>query len=254
MGQFVEAGPVIVDLLEKGGLRRHLHEIMGRDIKSLIAADAEIDAARRDHGVGDRHDLAFGQRRGIGGEAGAQPFALRDVEHGEAFEERDRFGVAALALDARFLAFGNEAVGIDHGRAMLALAHRAARLDGLLEGQPRLRRPALFDHRSPQDQDIDAAVIAAGQRVAREAGADASAAAPRLDPRDAARLQLGDDAARHLVIKVRAGFGGGIGRLGGSAHRVVSMSRPKTTRPPRKSGGWAAPSDQRGPNERAAAP
>jgi len=254
MGQFVQAGPVIVDLLEKGGLRRHLQEIMGRHIESLVAADTEIDAARRDHGLGHWHDLAFGQRRGIGGEAGAKPFALRDVEHGEALEERDRLGVAALALDARFLAFGNEAVGIDHGRAMLALAHRAARLDGLFEGQPALRRPALFDHRAPQDQDIDAAVIARGQGVAREAGAGATTAAPRLDPRDAARLQLGDDAAGHLVIEVRAGFDGGIGRLGGGAHRLVSMSRPKTTRPPPESGGWAAPSDQRGPNERAAAP
>jgi len=250
----MKAGAIIVDLLEEGGLRRDLHEIMGRDIKSLVASDAEIDAARRDHGLGDRHDLALGQRRGIGGEAGAQPFALRDVEHGEALEERDSLGVATLALDARFLTFGNEAVGIDHGRAVLALAHRAARLDGLFEGQPALRRPTLFDHRAPQDQDIDAAVIAGGQRVTREAGAGASAAAPRLDPRDAARLQLCDDATSHLVIKVRAGFGGGIGRLGGSAHRLVSISRPKTTRPPRKSGGWAAPSDQRGPKERVAAP
>src|SRR3546814_14202601 len=46
-----------------------------------------------------RSDLAFGQRPGtirrVGGEAGAQPFALRDVEQGEAFEEGDGLGIAA---------------------------------------------------------------------------------------------------------------------------------------------------------------
>lgn len=39
----------------------------------------ELDPARGDDGFGDRYDLAFGQRGGIGGEAGApqEPFAVR---------------------------------------------------------------------------------------------------------------------------------------------------------------------------------
>src|SRR3546814_5100859 len=71
-----------------------------------------------------RSDLAFGQRPGtirrVGGEAGAQPFALRDVEQGEAFEEGDGLGIAAGLARAFLLGLGGEAVGINHIGAALA--------------------------------------------------------------------------------------------------------------------------------------
>ena len=127
--------------------------------------------ARRDHRLGDRHDLALGERRGIGREPGAQALALRDVEHGEALEERHRLGVvAALARARAFSRLGREAVGIDDGRAALALADQPPASMRLPEGQPRLRRTAVLDDRAPQDQDIDAGIGARGERVARQSG------------------------------------------------------------------------------------
>jgi hypothetical protein len=44
MGQFVQAGPVIIDLLMEVRLRRHLHEVPARHIERAITADPEIDA------------------------------------------------------------------------------------------------------------------------------------------------------------------------------------------------------------------
>ena len=149
MGQFVQAGPVIVDLLEEGRLRGHLHIILRRDIIGAVPADAEVDAARGDHFLGDRHDLALGQGRRIGREAGAQPFALRDIEHGETLQKGDGAGVAALVAGAGLFGFGGEAVGIDDSGAALALPDRAARLKCLPEGQPALRWVAARDGRAP---------------------------------------------------------------------------------------------------------
>jgi hypothetical protein len=78
VGQLVERGAIIVHLLKEGGLRRHLHEIFAWNVIGTITADAEIDARRGDHLLGDGHDLAFGERRGVGGETGTQPLALRE--------------------------------------------------------------------------------------------------------------------------------------------------------------------------------
>jgi hypothetical protein len=74
---------------------------MRGDVEGLVAADPEIDSRCGDHRLGDGHDLAFGQRRGIGGQPGAQALALRDIEDGEALEEGHRLGVATLAALAR---------------------------------------------------------------------------------------------------------------------------------------------------------
>ena len=61
-----------------------------------------------------------------------------------------------VLFDATFAPIvGGEAVGIDDGRAALALADIAAEREGLAEGQPGLRRIALLDHRAPEDQDVD---------------------------------------------------------------------------------------------------
>src|SRR3546814_11478477 len=66
-------------------------------IEGARPADSEIDARCGDHLLGNRHDFALGKRRGIGRQPGAQPLALRDIEHGEALEERHCLGVATLA-------------------------------------------------------------------------------------------------------------------------------------------------------------
>src|SRR3546814_7219805 len=104
--------------------------------------DWSLDVCSSDFDVFcDRPDFAFGQRPGtirrVGGEAGAQPFALRDVEQGEAFEEGDGLGIAAGLARAFLLGLGGEAVGIDNSGAALAPADTAARLQRLPKGQPR---------------------------------------------------------------------------------------------------------------------
>ena len=118
---------------------------------------------------------------------------------------------------------------------MFALLHAAARLDGLLKGQPRLRGETVGDDRAPQDQDVDAGIIARGERIAREAGAGSAGLSPRLDPWDAARLEFGDDAGGHLVIEIGARFGLG-GRFSVLGHGLNSIPPQKPHGPPRKAG------------------
>src|SRR5690606_16465481 len=135
-------------------------------------------------------------------------------------------GLRVLARVARAFLFGGggEAVGIDDGGAALALADAAACCERLPKGQPRLRRPALFDHRAPQDEDIDAAVGTASQRITRQAGrggGGAFGAPPRLDPWEAASFELGDDTAGNLVVEIGAGRTvpfAGCAALAGLAH------------------------------------
>src|SRR3546814_5285537 len=98
-----------------------------------------------------RDDLAFGQRFGVGREAGAQSFALREVEDGKALEEGDAAGILAAFARAFLLGLGGEAVGIDHGHAMLALADAAPGIAGLFEGKPALRGKAMLEQCAPQE-------------------------------------------------------------------------------------------------------
>ena len=52
MAKLMEGGAVPVDRLEIGCRRRHLHEIARRAVEGPVAADAEIDAGRRDQRLG----------------------------------------------------------------------------------------------------------------------------------------------------------------------------------------------------------
>src|SRR3546814_7141782 len=97
-------------------------------------SDWSSDVCSSDLLFGNRDDLAFGQRFGVGREAGAQSFALREVEDGKALEAGDAAGILAAFARAFLLGLGGEAVGIDHGHAMLALADAAPGIAGLFEG------------------------------------------------------------------------------------------------------------------------
>src|SRR3546814_3275579 len=87
---------------------------------------------------------------------------------------------------------------------MLALADAAPGIAGLFEGKPALRGKAMLEQCAPQDQHIHPGISAPGHGVARQAGGCSPDTAPRLDPRDAAPFQLGNDPVRHLVIEVGA--------------------------------------------------
>ena len=159
MAQLVQRRPVIIDLSGESRLRRHLHIVERGGVKGLRPADAELGTARGNQRLGGIVRLAFGKRHRRDGEPLGQAVALRDIEHREALEERNRANrvarVVALLVPLRLVRFGDEAVGIEHRPPALALAHAAARRKGLPEGQPVLRGKAALDHRAPQDQDID---------------------------------------------------------------------------------------------------
>ncbi len=179
--QFVQRRAVVVDLVEEGGLRRDADIVLAGVVVGAFAADADIGPGGGDQGFGARDDLAFGKRRRFGDEP-VQPFALVEVEDGEALEEGHDAGVLAGFAGALLLGLGGEAVGVDDGRPALALADAPARREGLTEGQPVLRGVAFGKARAPQEQDVDARIAAAGGGVSRQAGTSRPGAAPRPDP------------------------------------------------------------------------
>ena len=219
MAEFMQRRAVPVDRLEISRRRRHLHIVFGRHVEGTIAADPEIDAGRLDQCFDNRLDHAGRRQRRCNGDLHRQIVALVGVEHREAFQERNGLRFVAGVRRALLLIIRNEAVGIDHGRAALALTDMAAERERLAERQPALSRKAAFDDGTPQDQDIDATVLPAGggilrhrQRRLRRRGA------PRLDPGHPPRLQLGDDLAGDFVVEARP-------VLVGARMRIISGHR-----------------------------
>jgi hypothetical protein len=91
-------------------------------VEGAAAADAEVDARRLDQRLDGWLDQARLWRRRSNGEIFGQAFALRQVEDGESLQERDGVRLLAGLPCPPLLVFGNEAVGIDDGGAVLALA------------------------------------------------------------------------------------------------------------------------------------
>ncbi len=244
MAEFVETSAVIVDLLEESRLHRHLDVIGGGDIESAVAADPKIGLRRGDQRFGLGDEVALGQDRCTAHEMIRQAVALGDVEDGEAFQERNRFRFFARLLRALQLAFGDEAVGITNGGTVLAFADVAAEIERLPEGQPMLRREALLDDCAPEDQNIDAGIAPAGRGILGQAQAGLGAT-PRLNPRHAALLQLGDNLVGDLLIEAGLLFLSAAPLLTRRTHDLPS-ARSKTARFSPEAG-WAAKCDRKGP-------
>ncbi|CDX21452.1 hypothetical protein MPLB_2030030 [Mesorhizobium sp. ORS 3324] len=251
MAKLVEAGSVIVDLLEERRLRRQLNKIGGRHVKGAVAADADIGTGFANKRLGMRDDVAFGQRLGLAVKLVGQALALRDIEDGEALEKRHRLRLGIFRLGAFLLVFRDEAIGMHDGRAVLAFADIAAKGKRLPEGEPVLAGIAVFDDSAPQDQDVDAGIAAPRGGILRQAKAGLGAA-PRLHPWHATALQIGDDAVCDLGIKaalqrlaaVAANFSAST-MFAGLAHDQIS-ARQSPRALPRKAG-WAAKNDRKGP-------
>ena len=160
-----------------------------------------------------------------------QTFALRQVEDGEALEERDRLRFLAGLSRPFLLVVGNEAVGIDDGRAVLALADIAAEAEGLAKRQPALDREAVLDHGTPEDQHVDPGVEPAGGGVLRHGERRLRRRrSPGLDPGHAAGLQLGDDLGGDFVVEARP-VGTGPSASGVSGHRGSPRRAPGASLP-----------------------
>src|SRR5580658_9295882 len=147
--------PVPIDRLEISLRRRHLDEIMGRAIEGPRPADAEIGTGGCDQRLGLRLDQARRRWRCSDADFFGQALALVRVEDGEALEERDHAGLFAGLPGPPALVLRREAVGVDNGRAALALSDVAAETKGLTEGEPALAGKAVLDHGAPEDQDVD---------------------------------------------------------------------------------------------------
>jgi hypothetical protein len=110
--------------------------------------------------LGDRHDLAFGQRRRVGARPGRRPShcatlnTVKRLRNGTARHRRPPRAPASL------LALRGEAVGIDHaGRARPC--GRSRPLPALAGRSAMIARGSPPDDRAPQDQDIDPRIAAA---------------------------------------------------------------------------------------------
>ena len=127
-------------------------------VERPFPADPEIYAGRADQSLGLRqHEVGFNRRRGRHQLFG-QPLALGDVEHREPLEESNRPGfIAGLKGLAPFV-LGRKTVGVNDGRAALALAHMAAKAQRLAKGQPALPGKSVLDHSAPQNEHIDSGI------------------------------------------------------------------------------------------------
>jgi hypothetical protein len=63
MAQFVETGPVIIDLLKERGLRRQLDAIERRGVEGAVPAYQDIGPGGGDERLGARDRLPRGQRQ-----------------------------------------------------------------------------------------------------------------------------------------------------------------------------------------------
>lgn len=155
----------------------------------------------------------------------------------------------------------HEAVGIDDGGALLALANVSAERGRLAICEPALTGKAVLNDGAPEDQDIDAAIGAAGAGILRQAERRfGRGLAPRLDPGEAAGLKFGDDLAGDLVIEVRPVRAGAWGAVmsghRGSPRRAPGASLPalnpsRQTRPHSHSNGGVARQGVRKPSSSA---
>lgn len=175
-----------------------------RGVVGPVAADAKVDSACSDQRLDRGLDQPeFGRRPG-GCEVLGQAVALRDVEDREALQEWDRLRfVACLSGTPAFIA-RHELVGIDDGGAALALPDISTQRQGLAECEPTLARKTIGDHRSPEDQHIDARITASGCGVGWHGQRGLGCGGPPwLDPRQPPGFQFGKDLAGDFVIQVR---------------------------------------------------
>src|SRR3546814_16271834 len=102
-------------------------------------------------------------RRRNDGQLLRQVLALLRIEDREALQKRDRLGVLAGLPGALFPVVRHEAVGIDDGGAVLALADIAAASERLAIRQPARLRDALLAGGAPEDPGIGPRILTAGR-------------------------------------------------------------------------------------------
>ena len=151
MRQFMQGRPMPIDGLEIGLRWRHLHIIFCRYIEGAIAANAEVDPGRLDQVFNLWLDQAWWRRRWCRCDLREQVVALIRVENREALEEWNGLGFLTVLARAMLFFEWHKAVGIDDGRAALALADVTAERQRLAEGKPALACESAFDGSPPEN-------------------------------------------------------------------------------------------------------
>jgi hypothetical protein len=151
VAEFVQGDIIIILGVRESGLRRHLHIITDGGVIGGATANPEIGTGRGYQRLCGLMRQLFGNRSGRGGEAFGQAVALRDIEHGETLEKRNRTndfgGIINLLVPALILR--GKAVRIEDRPPTLTLADAAARCQRLPKGQPILRRITALDYCAP---------------------------------------------------------------------------------------------------------
>jgi hypothetical protein len=124
----------------------------------------------------------------------------------------------------------SEAVSVDDGGATLALAHVAAKRQGLAKGEPTLTGKPCSMTAPQRIRTLTSAVLPCGSRVFRHRNRNLRCRrSPRLNPWDAAGLKLGDDLIGDFLIEARPILAGasasGVSGHCGSPRWVPRVSR-----------------------------
>jgi len=125
MSQFMQGRAIEIDRRKKAALFGDADEVFARVIKSLFAAPLNGRAARGKETFGQRDRIGVGYRLDGLEQIVGKPVTLRDIEESKAFQKRHAARFVVAAGRCLFL-LGHKAVGINGGRALLALANGTA--------------------------------------------------------------------------------------------------------------------------------
>lgn len=115
-------------------------------------------------------------------------------------------GLCFLAGLARTLLFvaGHETVGVDNRGASFALADVAAERERLTEGESALPGKSELDYGSPENQNVNPAILPVSRRVLRHREwRFCRGRPPGLDPGHSAGFKFGDDLVGDFLIEAR---------------------------------------------------
>src|SRR5579871_2226258 len=238
----MQRGPMPIDRLEIGLWRGDLDIVFDRCVEGTATSDPEINAAGLDQGFDCRLNQPWRRWRRGRCDFVRQAITLVCVKDREAFQEWNRLRLFAVFDRTTFLVLWHKAVGVNDGGAALTLADMAAKRQRLAKRKPALSGKTVFDHGSPKDQDVDAAVLPVGRSVLWHCQRRlCRGRPPGLDPGHAASLEFSDDLAGDFVIEARPA-------LAGARLRIVFGHRGSPRRAPRAFLATIYPSRKRRPS------
>src|SRR5260370_20523386 len=200
----MQRGPMPINRFEISLWRGDLDIVFDRCVEGAATSDPEINAAGLDQGFDCRLNQAWRRWRRGRCDFVRQAITLVCVKDREAFQEWNRLRLFPVFGRTTFLVLWHKPVGVDDCRTAFTLADMAAKRQSLAKGEPALSCEAAFDHGSPKNQDVDAAVLPVGRGVLWHCQRRlCRGRPPGLDPGHAASLKFSDDLVGDFVIEAR---------------------------------------------------